>query len=108
MAANIKELQEMAKGLHAHGGISDVAMERINTRVAAREFRERIEEAHAMNGADIQNLRARYKMSQSSLAYALNMSVVSVSKWERGEKIPSGAALRLLNLLDKNGLDIFA
>lgn len=108
MAANIKELQEMAKGLHEHGGISDTTMNRINTRVAAREFRERIEEAHVMNGADIQNLRARYKMSQSSLAYALNMSVVSVSKWERGEKKPSGAALRLLNLLDKNGLDIFA
>lgn len=108
MTANIKELQEMAKGLHEHGGISDAAMDRINTRAAAREFRERIEEAHVMNGTDIQNMRARYKMSQSSLAYALNMSVVSVSKWERGEKTPSGAALRLLNLLDKNGLEIFA
>lgn len=108
MAANLKELQEMAKGLHEHGGITDITMERINTRVAAREFRERIEKARAMSGTDIQNMRLRYKMSQSSLAHALNMSVESVSKWERNEKIPSGAALRLLNLIDAKGPDIFA
>jgi len=27
-----------------------------------------------------------------------------VSKWERGEKRPSGAALKLLSLVAKNGL----
>jgi putative transcriptional regulator len=31
-----------------------------------------------------------------------------VSEWERGKKKPSGAALRLLMLIDKKGLDIFA
>ncbi|GKW17519.1 MULTISPECIES: DNA-binding transcriptional regulator [Pectobacterium] len=108
MTAKIKELQEMAKSLHEHGGITDTTMERINNRVAAREFRERIEQAHAMSGAEIQNMRSRYKISQSSLAYALNMSVESVSKWERNEKKPSGAALRLLNIINEKGLDIFA
>ncbi|WP_145505922.1 helix-turn-helix domain-containing protein [Yersinia alsatica] len=108
MNANLKELQDMAKGLHEHGGITDATMERINTRVAARAFRERIEKAHAMSGAEIKNMRSRYKMSQSSLAYALNMSVESISKWERNENKPSGAALRLLNLIDEKGPDIFA
>jgi putative transcriptional regulator len=27
-----------------------------------------------------------------------------VSKWERGEKRPSGASLKLLSLVEKNGL----
>lgn len=107
MPANIKELQAMAKGLHEHGGIEDATMARINARVAAKELRERVEKAHPMDGADIQIMRSRYKMSQSSLAYVLNMSVESVSKWERNEKKPSGAALRLLNLLDQKGPDIF-
>lgn len=107
MAANIKELQELAKGLHEHGGITDTTMERINARTASRELREQIEKTHTMSGSDIQNLRARHKISQSSLAWVLNMSVESVSKWERNEKKPSGAALRLLNLIDEKGLGIF-
>lgn len=107
MTAHLKELQEMAQGLHDHGGVTDETMERINTRVAAREFRERIQKARVMSGTDIQNMRSRYKMSQSSLAHALNMSVESVSKWERNENVPTGAALRLLNLIDAKGPDIF-
>jgi putative transcriptional regulator len=39
------------------------------------------------------------------LAHHLNVSLNLVSQWERGEKKPSGASLKLLTLIDKKGLD---
>ena len=50
-------------------------------------------------------LRARTRMSQSVFAAFLNTSVSTVQKWEIGEKKPSGPSLKLLNLIDKKGVD---
>jgi len=35
----------------------------------------------------------------------LNVSPYTVKHWERGEKHPSGAALKLLNIVAKKGLE---
>jgi len=35
----------------------------------------------------------------------LNTSLSTVRKWEIGEKHPSGPSLKLLNLIDRRGLD---
>ena len=35
----------------------------------------------------------------------MNTSANSVQKWERGAKRPSGIALKLLDLLEKKGLE---
>jgi putative transcriptional regulator len=43
-------------------------------------------------------------VSQSVFANYLNVTASLVSKWERGEKRPSGAALKLLTLVEKKGL----
>jgi putative transcriptional regulator len=34
------------------------------------------------------------------------MSVATVIKWEREEKKPNGAAIRLLNIMDRKGLSV--
>ncbi len=49
----------------------------------------------------------RAKVSQSVLATILNVSVSAVQKWESptSGKHPSGAAAKLLQLIDKKGLD---
>jgi putative transcriptional regulator len=39
------------------------------------------------------------------LASLLNTSASTVRKWEIGEKQPSGPSLKLINLLDRKGLD---
>ncbi|MGH8590636.1 MAG: helix-turn-helix domain-containing protein, partial [Gammaproteobacteria bacterium] len=39
------------------------------------------------------------------LAAVLNTSLSTVRKWEIGEKHPSGPSLKLLNLIDRRGLD---
>ena len=47
------------------------------------------------------------KVSQSVLASILNVSVSAVQKWESPSsgKHPSGAAAKLLQLIDKRGLE---
>ena len=53
----------------------------------------------------IRALRTRYKLSQAVLASVLNTSLSAVRQWEIGDKHPSGPSLKLLNLLDRKGLE---
>ncbi len=53
----------------------------------------------------IANIRKREQVSQSVFARHLGLSINIISQWERGEKKPSGASLKLLTLVDKKGLD---
>jgi len=58
------------------------------------------------SGAKIRALRSRTKLSQAVFALVLNTSLSTVRQWEIGEKKPSGPSLKLLNLLDKKGLEV--
>ena len=53
----------------------------------------------------IRALRVRLQLSQSVLAAVLNTSLSTVRKWEVADKHPSGPSLKLLNLLDRKGLE---
>jgi len=53
----------------------------------------------------IRALRDHLQLSQSVLAAVLNTSLSTVRKWEIGEKHPSGSSLKLLNLLERKGLE---
>ncbi len=50
---------------------------------------------------DIKEIRAKRKYSQGVFAIVLNVSVKTVRSWESGERSPSHAALRLLEIIDK-------
>jgi putative transcriptional regulator len=52
----------------------------------------------------IRELRLREHASQAVFALYLNVTTGLVSQWERGEKRPRGASLKLLTLVEKNGL----
>jgi len=52
----------------------------------------------------IRAIREREHVSQAVFANYLNVTSSLVSKWERGEKRPAGASLKLLSLVEKNGL----
>lgn len=58
--------------------------------------------------AQIKRLREANKVSQPVFARYLNTSESTVEKWETGAKKPSGAALKLLSLVQKHGLEILA
>jgi len=53
----------------------------------------------------IRALRKNLQLSQAVLAAALNTSLSTVRKWEIGDKKPSGPSLKLLNLIERKGLD---
>ena len=57
---------------------------------------------------DIQRLRKANKVSQPVFARYLNTSESTVEKWETGAKRPSGAALKLLAIVQKHGLQVLA
>ena len=61
-----------------------------------------------MTPEDIRALRLREYASQAVFARYLNVTTGLVSKWERGEKRPRGAALKLLTLVARNGLGAVA
>jgi putative transcriptional regulator len=61
-----------------------------------------------MTPAKIRKLRERENSSQNVFAAYLNVTPGLVSKWERGEKRPQGATLKLLSLIAKNGLEFVA
>lgn len=61
-----------------------------------------------MTPRKIRALRARERASQAIFAAYLNVTPGLVNKWERGEKHPQGASLKLLSLVEKRGLEAVA
>ena len=52
----------------------------------------------------IKGIRSKAKFSQGVMALCLNVKPSNYQKWERGETIPKGTALKLLNLAYRDGL----
>ena len=61
-----------------------------------------------MTPEEIRGLRLRERASQAVFARYLNVTTGLVSQWERGEKRPRGASLKLLTLVARNGLGAVA
>ena len=58
--------------------------------------------------AAIRRIHSKADVSQAVFAAHLNVAVGVVSKWERGEKIPSGPAAKLLTLASIHGIEAIA
>ena len=54
---------------------------------------------------EIRALRERARMSQAVFAHHLNVTTGYVSQLERGVKHPTGAALALLDVIRRKGID---
>lgn len=93
----IEEMHETVQGLHAAGLISKRRMQEFDALCHLG-----VEE---MPPERIKALREKAHVSQAVFAAVLNTSVSTVQKWEIGDKKPSGPSLKLLNLIDRKGLD---
>lgn len=60
----------------------------------------------ALSARQIRAIRSRARMSQAVFAAVLNTSVSTVQKWEIGEKRPSGPSLKLLDVIDRKGVEV--
>ena len=61
-----------------------------------------------LSAKQIRTIRSKIQMSQAVFAAVLNTSVSTVQKWEIGDKRPSGPSLKLLNLIERKGVDALA
>ena len=57
---------------------------------------------------EIRAIRLQERASQAVSARHLNVTTGLISQWERGEKHPQGASLKLLSLVAKKGLEAIA
>lgn len=92
------DLLETAADLSAYGLISKPDMARLNLLC---------QESPVFTPAQVVNIRTNIaRTSQSVFASALNVRVSTVQKWEspKADKRPSGAAAKLLQLVEKKGL----
>lgn len=93
----LEEVLESARGLHSAGVI---------TKRKLAEFEALCQpKLLEMPPQKIRSIRERANMSQAVFASVLNISVSTVQKWEVGDKKPSGPSLKLLNLIERKGLE---
>jgi len=85
------------KNLHGIGLIGDVTM---------REFDARcLPPVPDYTGAQVAKIRRKTRASQAVFGAVLNVGKSTVAAWEQGTKKPSAAAARLLEIVDRKGLD---
>ena len=56
---------------------------------------------HEFSPVDVKNVRSNMGMSQTEFASAFGISVSTLRHWERGDRVPHGPALVLLNVVEK-------
>lgn len=93
-------IHETMEALHEAGAIDKQTMRRFDDAC--------LTPIRPLAPRDIKAIRERERVSQAVFANYLNVTTSLVSKWERGEKRPSGASLKLLSLVEKNGLSAVA
>lgn len=72
-----------------------------------REFEHRHLAYHSyIGGKDVKALRESNHISQAVLARYLNLSPISIQRWEQGKSVPSGSSVVLLNLIKEKGLQV--
>ncbi len=95
-------LLETAKDMHQAGVLDEGAYQKITMRHLGAEDKAVVE---PLTGEDIRAMREQAHMSQAVFAHYLNVTVGYVSQLERGTKRPTGAALALLNVIRRKGIE---
>lgn len=93
----LRSLHSAAEDLSAIGALDKTTMRRLDLSC--------LTPVETFPPAAIRQIREVAQMSQATFALALNVTTSLVSKWERGEKKPSGPSLKLLALADRKGID---
>jgi putative transcriptional regulator len=98
-----RALLETAEDMHRARLLDRAVFEKITMRHLGPENKAR---AKPLTGAQIRAVRKRSRMSQAVFARHLNLTPGYVSQLERGTKQPSGAALALLNVIRRKGIEV--
>lgn len=100
MSDVMKMALEFANDLHEVGAMKKSTLRDIEKLAVPK--------APAYDAAMVRGIRIRYKISQPVFARILNVGPSTVQQWEQGKKKPSGASARLLDVIDRKGLEAIA
>lgn len=93
-------IHETASDLHEIGLIDKQTMKRFDESC--------LTPVKKLTPEEIKAIREETHASQTVFARHLNVSPIVISQWERGERSPSGASLKLLTLVKNKGLECVA
>ncbi|MFD1215242.1 helix-turn-helix domain-containing protein [Microbulbifer celer] len=100
MSDILKALHETAEGLHKAGGLKQATMREIDA-LCLPEIKD-------YSAVQIKRIRTRNKASQAVFVAYLNTSLSTIQKWETGQKHPNGPSLKLLNIVNRKGIEALA
>lgn len=90
-----------------HGAAVDLHRAGVVNKQTMREFDAMcLAATPRFDAGAIAKIRREAKVSQPVFAKYLNTSTSTVQKWESGAKQPSGTAARLLQVVEKHGLNV--
>lgn len=97
-----KAILDTADGMHRTGILGDDA----HAKITLRHLGKPTPAAEPISGAEIRQVREQAHLSQAVFARCLNVTTGYVSQLERGAKQPTGAALALLNVIRRKGIEV--
>jgi putative transcriptional regulator len=95
----VNSITSTIKDLNKSGLVDDITMRNIEN-LCLPEVQEYTPEK-------IVSIRKEFKLSQAALASIFNISPSTVRKWEQGNKKPAGAARKLLDIIERKGIEAF-
>ncbi len=99
MRSSIAEsITSTVKDLQKSGLVDEITMKNIQSLCipAVKEYKPE----------KIVSLRKKFNLSQAALAYIFNVSPSTVQKWEQGNKKPTGSSKKLLDIIERKGIEV--
>ena len=92
-----ESITSTVKDLNKSGLVDDITMKNIEKLC--------IPEVQEYSPEKIVSIRKKFSLSQAALASIFNISPSTVQKWEQGNKKPTGASRKLLDIIERKGLE---
>jgi putative transcriptional regulator len=89
---------DMAKGLFNAGAMDEVTMKTVEALCLPSKKELKPEE--------IRQIRLANHVSQAVFAALMGVGKTTVQQWEQGQKRPGGAARRLLDIIERRGIEV--
>lgn len=97
MSNILNSAHEMASALHKVGAMDEITMRRIDDLCLPQK--------RVFSKDEVKTIRQKSRLSQAVFAEYLGIGKTTVQQWERGDKRPSGPSCRLLDLVDRKGIE---
>jgi putative transcriptional regulator len=94
-----KSVTNTVKDLYKSGLVDAITMKNIEKLC--------IPEVQEYSPKKIVSIRSKLRLSQAALASIFNISPSTVQKWEQGNKKPTGASKKLLDIIERKGIEAF-